>query len=439
MKNIDLASLAEVYRQVVVAGVVARMQEEATSRKRKRGIYAAQVVLWLMMLQRLDGRGTLSNAVRRLVDGELGIALPDCKRVRENRISTATGGYCRARTRLPKAMARSVTSDLVERLRKQLAEPWPGLEAPVYALDGSSLRLRHSRELLKAYPPVDNQHGAGHWPVMRVVVAHEVRTGLAQTPCWGPMSMGEQALADEVMRALPESAVVIADRNFGIFSVVWTAQQQGHPVIVRLTEARAKSLVKPITEPGEWDLEWRPTRWDQQRQCDWPADAALKGRLIAARIGRGQSQSWLYLFTTLDLPAEQIVEIYGERWNVEPDLRALKQTVWREELRANTCDMLEKELLMAVSAYNLVRAVMCLAARKAGIEPRALSYTRTLDLLNAAWHRLTDALTPEQHDLEFDRILTIAATFKLPQRHKQRSFPRAVWSHGSRFPLKKSK
>ena len=63
-------------------------------------------------------------------------------------------------------------------------------------------------------------------------------------------------------------------------------------------------------------MTWKPTRWDQARQYGWPEEAGLDGRLVAARVGRGKSRQWLYLFTTLPLPAEQIVALYGERWNV---------------------------------------------------------------------------------------------------------------------------
>jgi len=31
----------------------------------------------------------------------------------------------------------------------------------------------------------------------------------------------------------------------------------------------------------------------------------------------------LYLFTTLSLPVEQLLQLYGQRWNVETDLRSL--------------------------------------------------------------------------------------------------------------------
>jgi len=138
------------------------------------------------------------------------------------------------------------------------------------------------------------------------------------------------------------------------------------------------------------------------------------GRLIAWRIGRGKSKTWLYLFTTLSLSAQQVAELYAGRWNVETDLRSLKRTVPLHHLTAKTVDMMEKELRMAVPAYNLLRAVMCLAARQARLHPRRLSFTQVLDAVDYAWPRLVAARTANEHHREFQRVLDFAAMCILP-------------------------
>ena len=99
---------------------------------------------------------------------------------------------------------------------------------------------------------------------------------------------------------------------------------------------------------------------------------------------------------------------------------------------------LEKELLTAICAYNLVRVVMCLAARRAGIATRALSFTQVLDVVNGAWPRLMTATSQQAHEQELEQILDWAAACTLPRRRKQRSYPRKVWGRGYRFPTRKN-
>jgi len=80
---------------------------------------------------------------------------------------------------------------------------------------------------------------------MRLAVMHHVVTGLAMAPYFGPMygpkAVGEQELAEALIDRLPESSVLIGDRNFGVFSVAWHAHKCGHKVLVRLTEPRAET------------------------------------------------------------------------------------------------------------------------------------------------------------------------------------------------------
>jgi hypothetical protein len=79
-----------------------------------------------------------------------------------------------------------------------------------------------------------------------MLVAHEVRTGLALRPQWGPVNgseaVSEQGLLEKLIDRLPAAAVVIGDANFGVFSVAWIAQQRSHPVLLRMTESRARRL-----------------------------------------------------------------------------------------------------------------------------------------------------------------------------------------------------
>jgi hypothetical protein len=211
--------------------------------------------------------------------------------------------------------------ELIERLRSRLLAAESALPYRVYLLDGSSLQLEHEPELLAGCPPASNQHGKSHWPVLRVVVLHDLETGLAERPYWGPMygrkAVSEQALADRAMDHIPPRSAIVGDRNFGIFYTAYGAQQRDCRVVLRLTAVRAKSLMGgPISQSGDYPVRWQASRLDRKKHPHWPPDASVEGRLIVWRVGRGKHKQWLYLFTTLSLPAAEVVALYGRRWYI---------------------------------------------------------------------------------------------------------------------------
>src|SRR5260370_8886867 len=77
----------------------------------------------------------------------------------------------------------------------------------------------------------------------------------------------------------------------------------------------------------------------------------------------------LVVVTTLtdvqDYPKDAILDLFHDRWQVELDLRVIKQSLQMEMLRCQTPAMLRKEIWAHLLAYNLVRKVMAQAAIEA--------------------------------------------------------------------------
>lgn len=63
-------------------------------------------------------------------------------------------------------------------------------------------------------------------------------------------------------------------------------------MVLRLTEVRARKLAGGTRIPsGEQNIVWEASRWDRLSHPDLPAEAAVAGRLIAERVGRGKSKT----------------------------------------------------------------------------------------------------------------------------------------------------
>jgi len=410
----------------------------------RRGVYSWAVVTWLMIVQRLHPKGTLQAALEHLFTAWPAGLLSSCKRVREQRVSGHAGGYCQARQKMPILIVNQVSEQILVKLQAALPDRLPSCDRPVYLLDGSSLELEHTPELVAAYPPAENQFGQTHWPILKIAVLHNLANGLALRPAWGPMygpsAISEQALAQQLLPRLSPSSIVVGDRNFGVFSMAYAVQQSGHSMVLRLVESCFQRLTGAPGFCGQdQPVTWTMSRAVRSAHPELPAAAVIEGRVIVAQLQSGKASELIYLFTTLDLPAEQVLAIYGYRWYVETDLRSLKATIRLQQLKSRSVAMMEKELVMAITAYNLVRAVMGWAAEQVGTQPRSLSFSQVQNVVDATLPILAAAPTPEAYATAFQRMILRAGTYcRLPKRSQPRSFPRLVWGRNHRvFPKRK--
>jgi len=405
-----------------------------------QGIYTMPVAIWLMVWQGLCG-ATTAEAVQQVVLGEPRRLLSAHKRLVEGTVSSNTGAYSVARKALPRQVFEKVLDRVFQQTLK--SSPEAGWASRVYLLDGSTLSLAHTPELAQAFPPTWNQRGASHWPIIRVVVAHSLVNGAAVLPQWGPMNgkraVSEQSLAETLLGRLPRQSTLVGDRNFGVFSVTWAAHRRGHDVIVRMTKARAQRLyggTLPKRNADCW-ISWTPSRDDRRKHRELPADAAVHGRLIVQHVRRYRQTIVLYLFTTLELPVEQIVELYGRRWYIETDLRSIKHVLKLERLHCKSPEMVAKELIAGILAYNLARAVQTAAAQWSGVPCRLLSFAQVLAVTKAWLPRLLAVASPDEFGALLEPMLRAVAQCRLPKRKRRRRYPRAVWGRPQVFPRQK--
>src|SRR5215471_1838930 len=436
----------DVFERILQSTVSVSFIEQLCRRrgiKIRRGIYSLAVLVWLMIYQRLNSKGTLSAAVQFLAREACHWPQYCRSRKGECRISTRTGGYCRARLKMPKLIATDVCDHIFDRLQVLMQERLPDVGRPMFVIDGTTLRLQHRPELVKAFPPGSNQHGENHWPTMLLVAFHDVHTGLAMRPSWGPMygqqAVGEQVLAREALQRLPGDAIVLADCDFGIFAFAHAVQQTERSMIFRLTAARTQKVLGGMSlRPGRRrKVTWEASRWDRSAHSDLPEEASVKGWVIACR-NPARQEEMLFFFTTLDVKPKRILALYKLRWNIETDLRSLKRTVDLHQVTSKSQSMAEKEILMAICAYNVVRAVQYLSATATGLTPRQLSFSSAQDAVMAAWPYLQRASSAAEFRQEVQRLLLVVAQSKLPERSHRRSYPREVWGRGGHFPFRRS-
>lgn len=392
-----------------------------------QAVYTTAITVWLLIYQRLNAGGSLVDAVHELLRTDVAL-LPDNRRVREQTLSNNTGAYGRARQRLKCEVTDAVAEHLFNSLVASFPPSLAGRRA--FLLDGTTIALAPTAALRQAFPPALNQHGGSAWPIAHLVVAHELESGCALLPelgtKFGPQAQSETALAEALLRRLPERSIVIADLNFGIFSVAYAAQSLEHDVLFRLSESRFRALVRQANaleshDPRRrsWQLGWRPSKGDRQAHPELPADACVTATLHEVQLSDTLT---LRLLTTGPCATDQAVALYGRRQDVETDIRNVKVVLDMEHLPARSPTMLRKELAISIVAYNLVVQVRRLAAARAKVPPRRLSFSGVWSAVRVI------LLSPQQWTAaewrqKFDLALRAASQRKIPHR-PGRSYPR---------------
>ncbi len=359
------------------------------------------VLLWGFIFQRLNPDHTCDGVVSHLHTGAADGLVPlysEAGPLSQRLTSESTSAYVQGRNRLPlsvlQAALRHVFSVLQGWLRTQEAPTtWKG--HAVRLLDGTTFRLSPTAAILTEYTQASNQTGRAHWVIVRSLATFCGFSQAVVAYVEAPTSTSETALVRRVMEQDPETdSVYVGDRNFGTFRVAQVARACHQHVLTRLNARTAQVLFRSLQLKGaersgaDYRVAWAPQP-KAQVEPGLPT-TPVEGRLIYVRLERqGFRPMHVYLFTTLldapQYPVEDLLALYGLRWEVEIDYRHIKTTLEMAEFNVKSPDLFRKELAAGLLTYNLICALMTQAALKAHLSPTQLSfhrcYRRVRDLL----------------------------------------------------------
>ena len=405
-----------------------------------RRAFTPLITLWYLVFQRLNYNHHLSYVVQDALAGGADRLSPRGKKLSRQLRSEATSSFSDARQRLPLELCRRV-------LRHSAAQMAACLQAPrrfglqVALMDGSTCRARPYGDIPQHFPAhrPGNCTKPPYWCVARIIGILCLATGAVLDSALDALKVSEQALGARLMsQRCWKGWLLLADRNFGIYSVTRAAVAAQAQVLFRLTQSRATRLARAAglkLKPGlDALICWSASTHDQ---CPPGLTATpIAGRLVALRLERaGYRSLTLYLFTTLvdqrDAPAHELAHLYAQRWNIELCLRYIKAQMDLGFLQCHSVDMLYKEWLTGLIAYNLIRWTMAAAASLAQLPLPLLSFSRARELL-LGWILRT---WPQRPRLKaWKRLLTRIAKARLPKRRKRRlSEPRAVRAFNTCF------
>lgn len=396
-------------------------------------LYTPIVTVWAMVHQVLCADKSLSNTVKWLrkwlvMEGET--------------ISSDTGGYSKARSRLPEGILKRLVSESGNALEQEVSKEhlWCGRSVKVF--DGSTILMCDTEDNQQAYPQHGNQKKGCGFPMARIVVFFSLLTGAVLLGGITSRKTSETEMSRSLYQYLEPEDVAMADQLHGSYVDLALIQQQQADGMLRKHHAR-KTDFRTGKKNGIGDhlVEWtkpkrRPNHMSQEIFDALPE--TLMVREVSLRLTRkGWRDQCIIVVTTLldakTYSAQALTELYGYRWRAaEVNLRYVKTSLKMEMIKAKTPAMVRKEFWAHLLGYNLVRTVMEQSAQRTDNQRTQLSFQATRQGFRAILCELASANSMHRKRL-YDDLLNETATHILPDRPNRRE-PRAVKLRSKPFP-----
>lgn len=401
-------------------------------------IFSTQIVLWAFLAQTLrDGKGaSCAAAVADIATYML--------QTHRRAPSGDTGDYCRARAKLDLSALQRLVVDSGKQLESNADESWlwNGLHAKL--VDGFTFTMPDTPENQRAFPQQKTQAPGVGLPIARACAVLSLATAsicdLAVGPYQGKQS-GENALLRSMLDGFDEGDLVVFDRYYCSFLQLAMLARRGVDVCARLHQRRASNFRRG-RRLGKYDhlITWtrpaRPTWMSEELYAEIPETLTLREIRFQVHVP-GRRTETLTVVTTLtdpqQYPKEDIAELYGFRWNVELDIRDIKQTLSLDHVRCKTPAMVLRELWVTLLAYNLIRKVIATSAAVHGKQPRQLGFTLACQTILASWMLLSTGCCRDPVGLHLAALERIAAN-EVANR-PGRIEPRVLKRRRHRYPL----
>jgi hypothetical protein len=359
-------------------------------------------------------------ATRRIISG-----LKPC--------STFTGGYCKARQRLPLSMASALVRQTGHLMDQQTPDAWRWQGRAVRLIDGTTVTMPDTPENQAIYPQQATQKPGLGFPICRIVAITCLSSGAVLNAAMGPYKGkggSESTLLRRLMDTFDTGDVLLGDALYGSYFLLADCQTRGVDVLFEQIGARSSdfrtgkklgvkdhqvTLLKPKQRPG----------WMSPEHY-----AAAPVSLVLREFKAGKKTLITTLLDPKINPRQALKSLYYSRWQVELDIRSIKTTLGMHTLSCKTPEMAEKEMWVYLLAYNLIRLIMAESALLANVLPRTLSFKHTLQLW-LAWSCQSPATCEPEQMKKLFQLVAALRVGKCPGRIE----PRAVKRRPKPFPL----
>jgi len=296
--------------------------------------------------------------------------------------------WCQARSRLPSELWPVLLQRSVQRVADGVGTQYHYHGRPTYTVDGSTVSMPDTPELVTAFGYADTKHGPSRFPVARITFIAQAGAETVADYRIDPYRTAESTQFHAMWDRLPSGAICLCDRHFSSFYDLAKLGQRGIDVISCLHQRRDPNrLIAQGRKIGrhQWavPLDLAPQLRKAYRDPTLPQ--VISVRLIRVSFMRNGQRRQLWLVTTLldskRYPRPEIIQLYRDRWGIETRIDSLKTTLKLAVLRSKTPPALQCELAATVLAHNLTWTIIHQAAHQTRTPAARISFAGTLKII----------------------------------------------------------
>ena len=385
--------------------------------------YPPTVTLAMFLGQVLSADGSCQSAVNEAIVNRLLSGLVPG--------SANTGSYSDARKRLPLELVRELTRKIATMMGPRTPVPWLWRGRHIKLVDGTTILMPDTPRNQALYPQHGNQKSGAGFPIARLVGVLSLANGAVLDVAMGPYKgkgTGEHALFRELLQCFSKGDIMLADSYYCSYFLIAALMAMGVDFVfeqhgARDTDFRAGEKLGRRDHVVQRVRPARPQWMSAEEYAAFPAELTVRETKVGKKV----------LVTSFLNPREvckrELGSLFVQRWNVELDLRNVKDTLGMAMLSCKSPEMCAKELWVYMLAYNLIRLLMGQAAAQAQVSPRELSFKHTVQIW-MAWSQKR-FLSDNAEDLPtLFRLIAYVRVGNRPGRIE----PRAVKQRPKPFP-----
>jgi len=227
--------------------------------------------------------------------------------------------FSQARKKIKPEVFKELSENLVDEFYSDndaSVKLWNGFR--ILAVDGSRLSLPNTKELQDKYGISSNQQGVSVAQA-RLSVLYDVLNGFVIDGVLSPLSIGEQTLAYEHAKLTRSGDLVIYDRGYPSFNLIYEHNKTGSDFLIR-AKIDFSTLTREFYESGKksYIVDMKPGKNVSLKDREYGKQETIKVRFVRVKLDSGEDEILITSLLSSELYPDSIFkDLYYMRWRVE--------------------------------------------------------------------------------------------------------------------------